>query len=338
LNDIPGYHGYVDDIDISLYRGAYVINGLHLYRDGVKKPMLDFEKSDIQIEWKSVFRGRIVSRIQLFHPIFNYIVTNQASKTGSKPNEDDWTRALKKIVPIKINNLKIEGGEFNYNDIVESPDINLNIRQISLTATNLSNVVNKSKVLPSQVEAHAISFGNGNLVVNGNLNLLKKIPDMDVNVSLKNSDVTALNSVTLSTAGFDFERGRFELYSEFAIKNDYIKGYVKPMFHDIKIPDSLGKPNSSFLKRIWEGAITLFGFILKNKPQDSFATKIPIQGNLSDPHISLWKLITNIFVNGFISPFKSQVDNDIQFNDAQPKQVTKKEERQKRRAERDNKK
>ncbi len=31
LNNIPGYYGWVDDIDISLYRGAYVINGLHLY-------------------------------------------------------------------------------------------------------------------------------------------------------------------------------------------------------------------------------------------------------------------------------------------------------------------
>src|SRR4051812_32088687 len=34
LAHIPGYHGWVDDIDISLYRGAYVINGLHLYKNG----------------------------------------------------------------------------------------------------------------------------------------------------------------------------------------------------------------------------------------------------------------------------------------------------------------
>jgi hypothetical protein len=65
LSEIPGYHGWVDDIDIALYRGAYVINGLHLYKNGNKQPMLDFPKTDISIEWKSLFKGRIVSEIEL---------------------------------------------------------------------------------------------------------------------------------------------------------------------------------------------------------------------------------------------------------------------------------
>jgi hypothetical protein len=162
--------------------------------------------------------------------------------------------------------------------------------------------------------------------------LIRQMPDMDVNVSLKNSDVTALNTITLATAGFDFEKGRFELYSEFAINKGYMKGYVKPMFHDIKIPDSLGKPNSNILKRLWEGAITFLGFVLKNKPKDSFATKIPIEGDLNHPDIKIWKLITNIFVNAFIKPFQSKVDDDIQFNDA-GKKADAKTERQRRRSE-----
>ena len=163
------------------------------------------------------------------------------------------------------------------------------------------------------------------------MNLIKQMPDMDVNVSLKNSDVTALNTVTLATAGFDFERGRFELYSEFAINKGYMKGYVKPMFHDIKIPDSLGKPNSNILKRLWEGAITFLGFVLKNKPKDSFATKIPIEGDLNNPDIKIWTLITNIFVNAFIRPFQSKVDDDIQFSDAGKKADNKKADRKKER-------
>jgi hypothetical protein len=41
--------------------------------------------------------------------------------------------------------------------------------------------------------------------------------------------------------------------------------------------------------------------------------------DLNNPDIKLWKLITNTFRNGFITPFKNQVDNDIKFNDARPK-------------------
>jgi hypothetical protein len=319
LNRIPGYHGWVDDIDISLYRGAYVIDGLHLFKNGNNKPMLDFPKTDISIEWRALFHGKIVSEIEMVHPVFNYYITANKLSSKESPDADDWTKALHKLVPFKINRYTVEDGKFLYADIVESPDINLAIEKISLTATNLGNVVDKSKTLPSDVKVQAVSFGNGDLNITANMNLLKKIPDMDVNVSLKNSDVRALNSLSLATAGFDFEKGHFELYSEFAINNGYLKGYFKPMFNDIKIIDSLGKPNSSVLKRVWEGVITFLGFVLKNKPKDSFATKVPIEGDLNNPDIKLWKLITNTFRNGFITPFKNQVDNDIKFNDARPK-------------------
>lgn len=323
LSHIPGYHGWVDDIDISLYRGAYVIKGLHLYKNGNKKPMLDFPKTDISIEWKSIFKGRIVSEIEMYHPSFNLYVTANKLPENQTPKQSDWTHALKKLVPIKINRFTVEDGEFLYADIIESPDINLAIHKIDLLATNLSNVKNRSKVLPSDLTVNALSLGNGKLNITGQLNLLKRIPDMDVNISLKNSDVTALNSLTLATAGFDFERGQFELYSEFAIRNHYLKGYLKPMFHNIRIPDSLHKANSSVLKRIWEGAITFFGFVLKNKPKDSFATKVPMEGDLSDVDFNIWKLITNIFRNAFIKPFQSQVDNDINFSDASKKKKDK---------------
>ena len=316
LNRIPGYHGSVKDIDIALYRGAYVIHGLTLYKNGNKKPMLDFPTTDISIEWRALFHGRIASEIEMHHPAFNYYITPNKLPEKETPREDDWTKALHKLVPFKINHFTVDNGKFLYADIVESPDINLSIHKISLSATNLGNIVDKSKTLPSDVKLNAVSFGNGKLTATAKMNLLKKIPDMDVNVSLQKADVTALNSVSLATAGFDFEKGQFELYSEFAVNKGYLKGYFKPMFHNIHIMDSLGKSNSSVLKRVWEGVIVFLGFVLKNKHRDSFATKVPMEGNLNDPDLDVWKLITNIFRNGFIHPFRNEVDNDIQFSDA----------------------
>ena len=319
LNRIPGYHGGVNDIDISLYRGAYVIHGLLLYKDGNKKPMLDFPTTDISIEWRALFHGRVVSEIEMIHPEFNYYITANKLSAKETPDQDDWTKALHKLVPIKINHFTVDDGKFLYADIMESPDINLVIQNISLSATNLGNVVDKSKALPSDVKINAVSFGAGKLGVTAKMNLLKKMPDMDVNISLKKSDVTALNTVSLASAGFDFEKGQFELYSEFAINNGYLKGYFKPMFHNIRIIDRLDKPNSSVLKRLWEGVVTFLGFVLKNKHKDSFATKIPVEGDLNDPDVNVWTLIKNIFRNGFIKPFSNEVDNDIQFSDARAK-------------------
>ncbi len=322
LNRIPGYHGWVDDIDIALYRGAYIINGLHLYKNGNKQPMLDLPKTDISIEWHSIFHGRIVSEIEMYDPKYNYYITANKLSANEKPNQQDWTKALHKLVPIKINHLKVVNGRFLYTDIVESPDINLAVNRITLITTNLSNVVDKNKALPSDLIIKGVSFGQGSLTITAKMNALKKIPDMDVNVSLERSDVTALNSLTLSTAGFDFEKGQFELFSEFVIHDHYLKGYFKPMFHNIRIPDRFGKPNSNIIKRVWEGLITFFGFVLKNKPKDSFATKVPFEGDLSNPNIEIWPLIKNIFRNAFIKPFQNAVDNEVNFSDASAKSKT----------------
>lgn len=317
LNNIPGYHGHVEDVDIALYRGAYVINRLYLFKDGDKKPMLYFSKSDISIEWKSLFKGRIVSEIEMYRPKVTLYVTGNKLSAKEKPKHNDWTSVLKKLVPIKINRLTVTEGELAYADIIESPDIDLSIKQVSLVVTNMGNVVDRQKALPSKLTMKGVSFGKGNLSVDGNLNFLKRIPDLDLNLALKKSDVTALNDVSMAAAGFDFERGQFELYIEAAIKNGYLNGYVKPMFHNIKIPDSF-KKKSPVLKRVWEGIITFFGFVLKNKSKDSFATKVPVEGDLNDPKTDTWVLIKNIFRNGFVEPFKNEVDNDIRFNDSKP--------------------
>ena len=128
--------------------------------------MLDFPRTDISIEWKSIFKGKIVSKIKMISPKFNLYVTKNKLAPNQTPDSSDWTKALKDIVPININKLTVENGQFLYADIVESPDINLSIQNIALTATNLSNVVDKDKILPSDVHVNATALGKGNLIVN----------------------------------------------------------------------------------------------------------------------------------------------------------------------------
>ncbi|WP_373058675.1 DUF748 domain-containing protein [Zunongwangia sp. H14] len=232
LNNIPGYEGHVEDIDVALWRGAYVIEGLLLQKKAAKnqQPLLNFPESDISIEWKSLLNGKIVSEIEMHNPEFNYIFeVQQKENTEGEADAKAWTDALKELVPISINHLSINNGKANFVQLSADPEINMFLKQINLQATNLSNVVNKEETLPSNLRATAVSFGNGDVLLEGNLNLLKKIPDMDMEFSLKDADVRALNNLTNQYAGVDFEAGTFELYSEVAIADAYLKGYIKPI-------------------------------------------------------------------------------------------------------------
>src|SRR5690606_2234601 len=125
LDNIPGYTGYVEDIDVALIRGAYVIKGLILKKEDriTETPILDFEKSDISIEWRALFKGRIVSEIILINPKYNYVTEDQGNETEA--NVDDSTKALTSLLAIDINHLGVHNGRANFAELNAAPPIEL---------------------------------------------------------------------------------------------------------------------------------------------------------------------------------------------------------------------
>ncbi|MGB6150508.1 MAG: hypothetical protein WBG48_00840, partial [Pricia sp.] len=83
-----------------------------------------------------------------------------------------------------------------------------------------------------------------------------------------------------------------------------------------------------------------FKFVLKNQSNNTLATKVPIEGDLSDVGTKIWPTVTNIFQNAWIKAFQGIVDDDIDFEDAEAgademeMKETRKEARQEWRAER----
>ncbi|AJR02928.1 AsmA family protein [Siansivirga zeaxanthinifaciens] len=332
LADIPGYYGHVEDIDIALIRGAYVINDLYLNKTNAKTqiPFLKFPKSDISIEWKSIFKGKIVSEVIMTKPEIIYVFEDQQA-AGEETSVDDWTKALTNIIPININHFEVHQGKLAFVQVKANPDIDLHISGLEMYANNLRNIVAKEHTLPSEFHATGVSVGNGNMVLDGNINLVKEIPDMDLSLSLKSANVTALNDLTRHYAGIDFSSGIFELYSEIAIADGFLKGYVKPLLKNSKL---IGK-DDKFFEVLWEGLDGFFIFLLKNHKTNTLATKIPIEGNLNDIKTGVWSSVTNIFKNAWVKAFKGEVDNDVEYKDAfQEKRASKKELRAKKRAER----
>ncbi len=314
LSDIPGYYGAVADIDIALIRGAYVINGLYLNKvdAGSQVPFLDFEQTDISVEWKALYQGKIVSEIILLRPSIIYVFEDQM-KESAEPDYDDWTKALTDLVPININKLQIVNGKVAFVELSADPNIDLNLTDLDLSATNLQNVLQTERTLPSEIKGTAVSIGGGSVLLTGKMNLVKTIPDMDMSFSLENADATSLNDFTNHYAGIDFEEGTFNLYSEVAIADGFLKGYFKPLLKDTKL---LGK-DQGFLKNLWEGFVGFFKFILKNHKNNTLATRIPVEGDLNNVQSQPWPTIFNIFKNAWIEGFKNVLDGDIEFQDAE---------------------
>ena len=340
LAEIPGYYGQVDDIDIALIRGAYIINDMYLKKGTATSnvPFLNFPKTDISIEWKSLLHGKIVSEIIMESPKIIYVFEDQKEEKGDA-DVDDWTKALTDLVPIDINHFEVHDGSVAFVQLSADPNVDLQINNLNLTAENLRNVVDEELVLPSSIRATGISIGGGKMDLEGKMNLLKKIPDMDLSFSLKDADVTAFNDFTRYYAKLDFEKGSLSVFSELAIANGHLVGYIKPLLKDSKL---IGE-DDSFLQVLWEGFVGFFKFVLKNQGTDTLATKIPLQGDLNNVKAGILPTVFNIVKNGWIQAFKGQVDQDINYEDAlKNDKLTKKErrelERKKRQADREKRK
>jgi hypothetical protein len=335
LADIPGYYGQVEDVDISLIRGAYVINGMYLSKGTAESqvPFLNFPKSDISIEWKSLFKGKIVSEIIMTSPEVIYVFEDQKEESGDA-DVDDWTKALTDIVPIDINHFEVHDGKVAFVQLSAEPNIDLQIDKLELTADNLRNVVEKERILPSPIRASGVSIGKGKVSLEGNMNLVKEIPDMDLSFSLENAEATALNDFTNYYAGIDFDKGTFGIYSEVAIADGHLIGYVKPLLTDTKL---IGE-GDGFLEILWEGFVGFFKFILKNQGTDTLATKVPFEGDLNNVEAGVWPTVFNIFKNAWIKAFTGEVDDDINFKDAfKEGEITREQKRELRKKEREEK-
>ncbi len=315
LADIPGYYGQVEDIDLALFRGAYVINGMYLNKVNAETeiPFLKFPENDISIEWSSLLRGKIVSEIEMYNPEVIYVFEDQQNETGSDSTEvEDWTKALTDIVPIDINHLEIHNGKAAFVELTADPNIDLHISNLDLTAENLRNVVAKDRTLPSPVVASGVSIGNGKFEVQGAINLIKQVPDIDLEWSLEDIDVTALNDFTQHYASIDFSSGKLNVFSEIAIADGYLKGYIKPLLSESKLFDK----DERFLEKLWEGFVGFFKFVLKNQRTETLATKVPIEGDLKSVEAGFWTSIKRVFENAWFDAFKNVIDNEIEFKDA----------------------
>src|ERR1035437_10159108 len=72
LATMKGYYGHIDDIDLSLYRGAYIINNIYLNKiDSVSKKQTKFFTSrdiDLSLEWGALFHASIVGKLVFDSP------------------------------------------------------------------------------------------------------------------------------------------------------------------------------------------------------------------------------------------------------------------------------
>jgi hypothetical protein len=136
-------------------------------------------------------------------------------------------------------------------------------------------------------------------------------PDFDMKVAIDSTDLTTMNDMLRAHGKFDVVAGVFSFYSELAVKNGRIQGYVKPLFKDVQAYDESQDRHKSAMRKVYEKLVTGVSKVMKNVPRKEVATEVDISGPLQNPKSSTLQAILKLVQNAFFKAILPGFDRDV---------------------------
>jgi hypothetical protein len=318
LQNIPGYSGQVSDVGIAVWRGAYSLDGIAIYKqDGaVREPFFLAKHIDFSVAWRELFHGKIVSDIVVDAPQVSFV--QGADKTESTTDTDRrWQQVIKDVFPIDITHLEVRDGVIRYVDKTKTPHVDVFIKNMHAIATGLRNRPTEGEEFPAEISVEGDSLGGGRVKLFVAADPLADQPHFHLSAKVDGVNLPALNDSMKAIANVDVGRGTFQMAAEMAGKDGGFQGYVKPFFQDLDFKN-LDDKNKNVGERIWEKVVSGLAWLVKNKSRDQVGTRIPFEGRFGDPKVGLWTTITNLFRHGFVRAFNPTVEGSVQAKNVLP--------------------
>jgi len=339
------YTGHVDDITISLLRGAYQIEDLVIKKENgkIKEPFVKIPRSDLSIEWKSLLKGRLVGEVECYNPELNFSFTSNES-TRQTGEGADWTQVVTDLLPIQINRFAVINGRVDLLKLFTQANADLSLLKVNGELRNIRNVEEKAGKLPSPVwlTGDVPGYG-GNMRFDANMYLLKDVPDFNYDLKFTDLQLVKLNPLVREYANLDFEKGTMSVFSEMAMNDGKLNGYLKPLTKDMAIFRLKEPGEKRTIGRFFTELLAEAGSeVLENQKRDQVATRVPLTGTVENIDTPIWPTLFGVLRNAYVQAFEQKFDNDVTFKDAlqsfkedfKEKRAERKAERKERRAER----
>jgi hypothetical protein len=293
------YTGHVGNVHLALWRGAYRLDGLRIFKreHGTTVPFFSADQIDISVQWAALLHGAVVAELELEQPVINF----SAEQNGSEGN---WRELVDDLVPITINRLAVHDGEVHYRDPHRRPRVDVHADHLEIVARNLSTIETEDEGLPARVHVDGRVQSSGALDVDMRLDPLDEQPTFDLALQLRRLPVPRLNRFLRAYAGIDAHAGTFFLYSEIHARHGSFTGYVKPMVEHLELFD----PNRGLLNELGDALVQIVTEIFRNQPEDRLALDIPVSGSFQQPGIDGWAAVISALKNAFIQALRHGLD------------------------------
>jgi Domain of Unknown Function (DUF748) len=197
---------------------------------------------------------------------------------------------------VKIARLRITKSTFGYVNKMTSPPYRAFVSDAEVTLTNLSNQTTDG-VATAKLQGKFM--GSGSALVDAKFHTEKSGPAFELSVRITDVSMPAMNELFRAYGNFDVAAGEFSFFSEMAVRDGAITGYVKPLFKDMVVYDQEKDKDKTFTHKVYERVVGGVAKLLKNRPREEVATRADISGRLDNPNVKPMEVIVHLIQNAF---------------------------------------
>ena len=209
---------------------------------------------------------------------------------------------------MRLDRFRMTGSTLELVDRTRSPDYRLTVTDAHADVEGLSNIDGGG---PARATAGGKFMGRGEIKADATFRPAKGRMDFDVKLEVGPTPMTALNDLFRAYGKFDVYSGTLQLFSEVGVHDNYMRGYVKPIFKDIEIYDSSQDRNKSVFKKVYESVVDVASTILTNRKKDQVATNATIEGPVGNARSSLFDILGGLLENAFIRAILPGFDRQV---------------------------
>lgn len=297
----PTYYLHMEDLDISIIRGAYRFEEVVGKLKGDEKTFLSIKSVDVSIAWREIFRGRVVTDIVTDK--LDFLFLKDMSKLSNPKKEAKDVKET--LFPVSVESVDLRRAQIVFEEYPSLDETSrLKIENINGQITNVTPTENQ------QISAFNLSGslqGSAETVFIGELNMFRKPLLWDVDVEMKNFDLSKLNPVLIRKLPLTFTKGRLDLYAEAKNDDKLIKGYLKPFIRDIDVVAN--KEHFKGIKHFGIEILTALGnLILRDSDSKTVATYLDFTYN-GTFNVNTSKGISTAIENGFSKKLPAGLEN-----------------------------
>lgn len=313
----PGqYNGQVGDVDLMLWRGAYSLENVLLYKANgeVDRPLFKTDYVEFTLSWSQLLEGAAVGRIVVNSPEINFVDGSTDEKSQSGKNEN-WLSIADQLFPLRIDKLNINDGKIAFYNPDTSPVIDISLNDIQLEIKNLVNSAARSDTRVATANATGQTAEQGTITLDAKLNPATTSPTFDIDVRADNVALVNFKNTLDTYAPFDLEAGTLTLAAEIASNEGEINGYIKPILHNVEVfswKGDIERDGDGFIEGSVEALSAIVAELFENQSEDQIATRIPIEGRISRLNTEAWEAFTAILENAFVKAFEGDVEESIE--------------------------